>query len=48
MIGAYLGFAFVLILMFLLLNPKSKTKEVINSISKFNVQSILALQGRYS
>ncbi len=48
MLGTYLGFAFVLILIFLLLSPRSKTGEVINSLSKFNVQTILALQGRYA
>jgi hypothetical protein len=46
--GAYLGFAFVLILIFLLLSPRAKTKETINSLASFNVGTIMALQGRYS
>lgn len=46
--GKFLWLVFVLILLFLLLSPRSGTKEVINALSKFGTQSILALQGRFT
>lgn len=46
MLGTYLGFAFILILVFILLDPRSKTQQVLNSLSRANVETILALQGR--
>ncbi len=46
--GKYLWLVFVLILLFLLLNPANNTPGVINALSKLQFQQIQALQGRYS
>jgi hypothetical protein len=42
----FFWYVFLLILIFLLLKPG--TKEVLNSVSKFSTQGIMALQGRFA
>jgi hypothetical protein len=42
----YLFYAFIAIVIYLVLAPGSKAKEIINSLSAANIGTILALQGR--
>lgn len=42
----YLWLVFVLIVVYLLLQPNSNAKQVINALSKEQVNTIMALQGR--
>ena len=42
----YLFYAFIAIVIYLVIAPGSRVKEVINSLSAANIGTILALQGR--
>jgi len=44
----WLTLIFLLILLFLLLNPANNTTGVINSLAKLQMQQVMALQGRFA